>query len=227
MKTNNHCLLVIEDEPQLRKIIKIIFEDAGFKVEQASSSKEGHTLAAALVPDIILLDLGLPDESGLDLLKEIKVWFHNPVIILSAIDNEDTIIEALDLGASDYVTKPFRPRELVARVKSAMRQQLTIANSTVKKIGALEIDYEARTVRLNASIIKLTKIEFNLLAAMAANEGRILTHRFLLKEVWGNSFSEETQYLRVYIGNLRKKIEADPNNPQYIITESGVGYRFS
>lgn len=227
METNKAQILVIDDEPQIRKLLNINLESNDYKVIQACNAKEGLALSASHLPDAVLLDIGLPDKSGHELLKELKTWYNKPVIILSVIDNEEDIVKALDNGATDYLTKPFRTGELLARLRSAIRRSQNIEpNEVVVSSNGLEIDLVARTVKKQGEIIKLTSTEYNLLALFAKNEGKVLTHQYILKEIWGYGYQTETQYLRVFVGTLRKKIEDHPNHPEHIITESGVGYRF-
>lgn len=223
---NKAKILIIEDEPQIRKLLEINLHSNGFKIIQATTGKEGLALASSHAPDLILLDLGLPDTDGHSLLKELRLWYGKAIIILSVQKRESDIIKALDNGATDYLTKPFRTGELMARIRSAIRRNNTEEDSPKLTTGNIEIDLLARTVTKNEEMIRLTATEFNLLAILAKNEGRVLTHQFILKEIWGIGYQNETQYLRVFIGQLRKKIEENPNQPQHIITESGVGYRF-
>jgi len=226
MKMDKAQLLIIDDEPQIRKLLQINLESNEYRVIQAANAKEGTALAASHLPDAILLDIGLPDKSGHDLLVELRDWYHKPIIILSVQDNEPDIVKALDNGASDYLTKPFRSGELLARIRSAMRRDQGIELKTVISFGNLEIDLVARTVKKEGVLIKLTQTEYKLLALFAINEGKVLTHQYILNEVWGYGHKNETQYLRVFVGTLRKKIEEQPNHPEHIVTESGVGYRF-
>lgn len=223
---NKAEILVIDDEPPIRKLLQINLESNGYKVVQATTGKEGLILAASHPPDLILLDIGLPDKNGHIVLNELREWYNKPVIILSVQNSETDIVTALDNGATDYLTKPFRTGELLARIRAAIKRSQTVSNVTVVISGDLEIDLSARTVKKNNEIIKLTTTEYNLLAIFAKNESKVLTHQYLLKEIWGQGYQAETQYLRVFIGTLRKKIEDNPNSPQHIITESGVGYRF-
>lgn len=219
-------ILIIDDEPQIRKLLEITLESNDYKVWQADTGKSGIILAANHPPELILLDLGLPDKSGHEVLKELRTWYNKSIIILSVQNNEADIVSALDNGATDYLTKPFRSAELLARIRSAIRRNQS-ANTDNKIIcGDLEIDIVARVVTKSNEILKLTATEFNLLVLLAKNEGRVLTHQFILKEIWGVGSQTETQYLRVFVGTLRKKIETNPNQPQHIFTESGVGYRF-
>jgi len=219
-------ILIIDDEPQIRKLLKISLESNDYKVVQASSGKEGLILSANHPPDLILLDIGLPDQSGHAVLRELREWYNKPIIILSVQDKESDIVSSLDNGATDYLTKPFRTGELLARIRSAIRISQTISNDKIIQCNDLEIDLVSRTVKRNGDVIKLTATEYNLLALLAKNEGRVLTHQFILKEIWGVGYQTETQYLRVFVATLRKKIEDNPNNPIHIITQSGVGYRF-
>ncbi|WP_158839966.1 response regulator [Polaribacter sp. L3A8] len=223
---NKAEILIIDDEPQIRKLLQINLESNNYKVTQASTGNEGLILSANHPPELILLDIGLPDKSGHDILKELREWYNRPIIILSVLDNETDIVSALDNGATDYLTKPFRTGELLARIRSAIKRSQNTENNSVIICGSIIIDLVARIVKRNDEIIKLTSTEYNLLALFAKNEGKVLTHQYLLKEIWGYSYQTETQYLRVFVGTLRKKIEKNPNNPQHIITESGVGYRF-
>jgi two-component system KDP operon response regulator KdpE len=223
---NKAEILVIDDEPQIRKLLEITLESNDYKVLQAENGKEGIIQAASHPPELILLDIGLPDKSGHEILKELRQWYNKSIIILSVQNSETDIVTALDNGATDYLSKPIRTAELLARIRSAIRRNQTTNNTTIMDAGDLQIDLAARTVRKNNELIKLTSTEFNLLSLFARNEGRVMTHRFILKEIWGVGYQTETQYLRVFVGSLRKKIEENPNNPLHIITESGVGYRF-
>lgn len=219
-------ILVVDDEPQIQKLLEITLESNGFAVRQAFTGKEGVLLAANHPPELILLDLGLPDTSGHEILKQLRSWFNKSVIILSVQRAEEDIVRALDNGATDYLTKPFRTAELLARIRAALRRNQLPNNNSLIECADLSIDLVARTVRKKGQMIKLTATEYSLLALFAQHEGRVLTHQFILKEIWGVGYQTETQYLRVFVGTLRKKIEDDPNQPKYLITESGVGYRF-
>ncbi len=223
---NKAEILVIDDEAQIRKLLEITLESNDFKVVQAETGKQGVLLAANHSPDLILLDLGLPDKSGHEILKELRTWYTKSIIILSVIDQEEDIVKALDNGATDYLTKPFRNAELMARIRAAIRRNSSENNAVISQFNDLEIDVVSRTVKKNNEFLKLTSTEFNLLALFIKNEGRVLTHQYILKEIWGVGSQTETQYLRVFVGTLRKKIEENPNHPEHIITESGVGYRF-
>lgn len=219
-------ILIIDDEVQIRRLLEITLSASGYKISEASTGKEGLTLAATRQPALIILDLGLPDADGLEILKNLREWYKKPVIILSVRSSEDDIIRALDNGANDYLTKPFRTGELLARIRVAMRQSLGNSDNPVLEFGSLIIDLVNHTARKNSEIIKLTSTEFSLLALMAKNEGRVLTHQYILKEVWGMGYVEQTQYLRVFMAQLRKKIEDEPAKPKLLNTESGIGYRF-
>lgn len=201
-------------------------ESNGYSVIQASSGKDGIIMAANHPPDLILLDIGLPDKSGHEVLKELRIWYNNAIIILSVLNSEEDIVNALDNGANDYLTKPFRTAELLARIRSGIRRNQGQTSDIIVEIGDLKIDFSARSIRKNDEYIKLTSTEFKLLSVLAKNEGCVLTHQYLLKEIWGLSYQNESQYLRVFIGTLRKKIENNPDRPKHIITETGIGYRF-
>ncbi|MEP7269681.1 MAG: response regulator transcription factor [Saprospiraceae bacterium] len=220
-------ILIIDDEPQIRKLLQINLESNDYKVLQADNGKTGIIMAANHPPELILLDIGLPDKSGHEILKELRTWYTKAIIILSVQNSEHDIITALDNGATDYLTKPFRTGELLARIRSAIRRNNKDESKTIIEFTDLVIDYAARTVLKNGSLLKLTSTEYNLLLLLSKNEGRVLTHQYILKEIWGLGFQTETQYLRVFIGTLRKKIEVNPNQPMHIVTESGVGYRFT
>ena len=225
--SNAFSILVIDDEIQIRKLLEISLEANDYKVHFAVNGKEGIVMAASQQPDLILLDLGLPDEDGQNILTQLRSWFVNPIIILSVKSAEEEIVKALDNGANDYLTKPFRTQELLARIRTALRGKSNNTNQSVVTIGDLTIDYASRLVTIEEAVIKFTATEYNLLVLLIKNDGRVLTHQYILKEIWGQSYSDQTQYLRVFVAQLRKKIEKDPNRPKYIITESGVGYRFS
>lgn len=225
----NNCptVLVIDDEAQIRKLLEISLEANDYKVLFAVDGKEGITLAASHQPDLILLDLGLPDMNGQEVLLKLREWYQNSIIILSVKSAENEIVQALDNGANDYMTKPFRTQELLARIRTALRINLPTNSESIFNFGNLTVDLVSRIVKVNNEIIKFTATEYNLLALLLKNDGRVLTHQYILKEIWGQTYSDQTQYLRVFVAQLRKKIEEDPNRPKYIITESGVGYRFN
>lgn len=219
-------ILIIDDEIQIRRLLEITLSANGYKITEASTGKEGIALAASQQPELVILDLGLPDMDGLDVLNMLREWYQKPIIILSVRNSEDDIVKALDNGANDYLTKPFRTGELLARIRVAIRQSQGISDNPVLDFGSLSIDIANHTVRKNNELIKLTSTEYSLLALLAKNEGRVLTHQYILKQVWGMGYIEQTQYLRVFIAQLRKKIEDDPAKPRLLNTESGIGYRF-
>ncbi len=223
---HDETILIIDDEVQIRYLLNITLTANNYKVSEASTGKEGMALAASFQPVMILLDLGLPDTDGLDLIKNLREWYQKPIIILSVRDSEADIIKALDNGANDYLTKPFHTGELLARIRVAIRQNQGISDKPILEFDTLSIDLANHIARKNNEIIKLTHTEFSLLALLAKNEGRVLTHQYLLKEVWGMGYIEQTQYLRVFVAQLRKKIEDNPVKPKLLNTESGIGYRF-
>lgn len=219
-------ILVIDDESPIRRLLEITLQSNGYTVIQAATANEGLARIVGHSPDLILLDLGLPDENGQVMLKKMREWCATPVIILSVQNQEEDIIKALDNGANDYLVKPFRTGELLARIRSLLRGGLTEENTPVIRLDGLEIDLSSRTVKKDNIWLNLTVTQYSLLAIFAKNEGKVLTHQYLLREIWGPEYTDELQYLRVFIAQLRKKIEKDANSPQYILTASGVGYRF-
>jgi two-component system KDP operon response regulator KdpE len=223
---NEGTILIIDDEVQIRRLLEITLSANGYRIAEAATGKEGLALAATGHPVLIILDLGLPDSDGLDILKKLREWYQKPIIILSVRSSEDDIVRALDNGANDYLTKPFRTGELLARIRVAIRQSQVLADVSSLSFGSLNIDLANHMARKNNEIIKLTSTEFSLLALLAKNEGRVLTHQYILKEVWGMGYIEQTQTLRVFIAQLRKKVEDDPAKPRFLNTESGIGYRF-
>jgi two-component system KDP operon response regulator KdpE len=223
---NKHQILVIDDESQIRKLLEITLSTNDFEVKLAENGLEGIRFAATFQPDLIMLDLGLPDVDGQKVLQQLREWYLNPIMILSVKSEESEIVKALDNGANDYLIKPFRTQELLARVRSHMRNQIKEASEPIISSTNFSIDLIGRIVKVNNDDVKLTQTEFNLLAILAKNEGKVLTHQYLLKEIWGKSYSDQTQYLRVFVAQLRKKIEKDANHPEMILTESGIGYRF-
>jgi two-component system, OmpR family, KDP operon response regulator KdpE len=225
-KMNKPEILIIDDEPQIRRLLEITLQSNGYIPRSALSAREGLIMAGNHPPDLIILDLGLPDESGHVVLQKLRKWFTSPVIILSVQKDEEDIIQALDNGANDYLSKPFRTGELLARIRSALRDATSDEAETTLESDGLEINLSTRTVKRNQEMLKLTSTEYNLLALLARNEGKVLTHQYLLRTIWGPGFINQSQYLRVFIAQIRKKIEEDPNHPQYLLTESGVGYRF-
>ena len=225
--TDTGTILIIDDEVQIRRLLEITLSAKGYKISEASSGKEGLALAASIQPVLILLDLGLPDIDGIEVLRKLREWYQKPILILSVRNSEDDIITALDLGANDYLIKPFLTGELHARIRAAIRQNQNISDNPIMEFGSMEIDLAGYTVYKNNEIIKLTSTEFSLLALLAKNAGRVLTHQFILKEVWGMGYVEQTQTLRIFIAQLRKKIEENPSKPVFVTTESGIGYRFN
>lgn len=219
-------ILIIDDEPPIRKLLEITLQSNSYSVKHADSGRDGLIMAANHPPELILLDLGLPDESGHLVLQKLRQWYTNPIIILSVQKGEDDIIKALDNGANDYLSKPFRTGELLARIRSALRSSATENGNTSFEFGNLQVDFSERAVKKDGELIKLTTTEYALLALLVRNEGKVLTHQFLLRAIWGPGYINQSQYLRVFVAQLRKKIEDDPNHPRYLLTESGVGYRF-
>jgi two-component system KDP operon response regulator KdpE len=219
-------ILVIDDEAPIRKLLEITLQSNGYTVELAATGKEGLQMTVSHSPDLIILDLGLPDENGQSILKKMREWYDKPVIILSVQSRETDIITALDNGANDYLVKPFRTGELLARIRSALRSAVGEDNEPILRLNDLEIDLSARVVKKDNAPLRLTATQYSLLALFGKNAGKVLTHQYLLREIWGESYTDQLQYLRVFIAQLRKKIEKDVNYPEHIITESGVGYRF-
>jgi len=217
--------LVIDDELQIRRLLRVCLEANGYRVSEAATGKDGIAEAAQRPPDVVLLDLGLPDMEGVTVLKRLREWSRVPVVVLSVRDREDDKIAALDNGADDYVTKPFSTGELLARLRVAQRHATPSPEATVFRSGPLEVDLAARVVKRGGEEVKLTATEYNLLRLFVQHAGKVLTHRQILKEVWGPNYVEQTHYLRVYLAHLREKLEANPAEPALLITEPGVGYR--
>jgi two-component system KDP operon response regulator KdpE len=220
-------VLVIDDEPQIRRLLRVTLEANGYRVFDAATGQDGIVQAAQRRPDVVLLDLGLPDLDGVTILKRIREWSRVPVIVLSVRDREDEKIAALDAGADDYVTKPFASGELLARLRVAHRHAQPGPQEAVFRSGDVEVDLARRVVLKKGKEVKLTATEYALLALLVRHAGRVLTHRQLLTEVWGPNAVQQTHYLRVYIAHLRDKLEADPVKAELIRTESGVGYRLA
>lgn len=218
-------VLIIDDEPQIRRLLRITLEANGYRVFDAATGQDGLVQAAQRRPDVILLDLGLPDLEGGEVLKRLREWTQAPVIILSVRDREDDKVAALDAGADDYVTKPFNSAELLARLRAALRHGQPQGVDAIFHAGNLEVDLARRLVRKSGEEVKLTPIEYSLLRLFVTHAGKVLTHRQLLTEVWGAKAIEQTHYLRVHIAHLREKLEANPAAPELIITEPAVGYR--
>ena len=221
-------VLLIDDEPQILRALKTILAANGFEIDSASTGEMGIAKAVAQPPDVIILDLTLPDMNGIQVAEQIRQWSRVPIIVLSVRDSEKDKVAALDKGADDYLTKPFGIEELLARIRVALRHsEQSIGNKeTIIKAGPLKIDLARHVVTKNDEEVRLTVIEFNLLAYLAAHPDRVLTHQAILNQIWGFSESDHVEYLRVYIGQLRKKLELNPDDPQIILTEPGIGYRF-
>ena len=218
-------VLVIDDELQIRRLLRVCLEANGYRVFEAATGKEGLSEAAQHPPDVVILDLGLPDMDGLAVLKRLREWTRVPVVVLSVRDREEEKVAALDNGADDFVTKPFGSGELLARLRVAQRHAAPGAEVSVFRSGGLEVDLTARLVKRNGQEVKLTATEYSLLRLLVKHVGKVLTHRHILREVWGPNSVEQTHYLRVYIAHLREKLEREPSKPQLIATEPGVGYR--
>ena len=219
-------ILIVDDEPQIRRLLTVTLEANGYRVLSAVNGQEGMVLAAQHKPALVILDIGLPDSSGQAVLQRLREWSTAPVIVLSVRDDEKGKVAALDAGADDYVTKPFNTDELLARVRVALRRSAAKEETAVVQVKNLVIDFSARRVTVNGKEVKLSKIEYDLLRLLARHAGKVLTHRQILREVWGPGHEENTHYLRVYIAHLREKIEAQPESPEMVLTELGVGYRF-
>jgi len=219
-------ILLIEDEPQMRRFLRVILQGHGYKVEEAVTGEKGLNDAAVRNPDIILLDLGLPDIDGLLVTQRLREWSETPIIVISAREQETDKVKALDAGADDYLTKPFGAGELLARIRVAMRHKAVIkTGQSVFMVANLKVDLAKRQVLLDRKEVHLTPIEYKLLAVLIQNAGKVVTHSQLLKEAWGPPYEHQTQYLRVYMTQLRHKLEADPARPKFLINEPGVGYR--
>jgi two-component system KDP operon response regulator KdpE len=217
--------LVIDDEPQIRRLLRVTLEANGYRVIDAATGQDGLAQAAQRMPDVILLDLGLPDLPGSTVLKRIREWSRVPIIILSVRDEEEEKVAALDSGADDYVTKPFHSAELLARLRAGMRHGQPKGAEAIFRLGNLEVDLAKRLVLKNGVEVRLTPIEYSLLRLLVNHAGKVLTHRQLLTEVWGEKSAGQTHYLRVHFAHLREKLEANPAAPELIVTEPGVGYR--
>lgn len=217
--------LVIDDEPQIRRLLRVTLEANGYQVFDAATGQEGIVQAAQRRPEIILLDLGLPDLDGVTVLKRLREWSRVPVVVLSVRDREGDKIAALDNGADDYVTKPFSSGELLARLRAAQRHAQPSPEMTVFRIGQIEVDLTARVVKRKGHEVKLTATEYSLLRLLVQHAGKVLTHGQILREIWGPNYVGQTHYLRVYMAHLREKLEENPSQPEFLITEPGVGYR--
>ena len=217
-------VLVVDDEPQILRALQTGLRGAGYEVDTAATGGEALTAAAVRPPDAVILDLVLPDMRGTEVCRELRTWSTVPVIVLSVVGDEDEKVAALDAGADDYVTKPFGLDELLARLRAALRRAEPSAEP-VLEIGELRIDLEAHTVTFDGRSVQLTPHEYSLLTLLARNEGKLLTHQAILRDVWGKAYADESHYLHVYVSQLRRKIEPDPARPRYLLTEPGVGYR--
>ncbi len=221
-------VLVCDDEPQILRALRVILREAGFEVLPAASAREALDSAAVRPPDAAIVDLVLPDGDGVEVCRSLREWSELPIVVLSAVGEEAEKVRALNAGADDYVTKPFGPSELIARLNAVLRRALPKDESEpVVAAGGLELDLMAHELRRNGQPVHLTPIEFDLLRTLMRNRGRLMTHRALLTEVWGPAYASDTQTLRVHVANLRRKIEPDPGAPRYITTDPGVGYRFT
>ena len=220
-------VLLIEDEPQMRRFLRVSLASHGFRLVEAATAAEGLALAASHNPEVVLLDLGLPDGDGIGVARRVREWSPMPILVISARGREADKVEALDAGADDYVTKPFGIDELLARIRVALRhaRQAGASSTPILEIGPMRIDLDRRQVTVSGKEVHLSPIEYRLLVLLARNAGRVLTHRQLLKEVWGPGHADQTHYLRVYMATLRRKIEPEPARPRLLTTEPGVGYR--
>ncbi len=226
MASEGARILIVDDEREIRRMLNVALSAHGYAVAEAASGKEGLSQALIFHPDLVVLDLGLPDLDGMEVVGRLREWSHVPIVILSVREHESDKIAALDAGADDYVTKPFSMGELLARIRVAIRRAAKTEDEPVLTFADLTIDLARRIVLLNREEVRLTPTEYEILKYLALHAGRVVTHRQLLRAVWGPNYQEETHYLRVYVGQLRRKIEADPAQPRYITTEPGVGYRF-
>ena len=217
-------ILVVDDEPQILRALKTNLSAAGYEVVTAATGEEALASAAMNPPDALILDLVLPDRSGTEITRELRTWTSVPIVVLSAVGDERDKVEALDAGADDYVTKPFGMEELLARLRASLRRSGP-PNGPVVELGALTLDLDKSALYVNGALVALTPHEFELLRLLATNEGKLLTHRAILREVWGPAYGSESHYLHVYISQLRRKIEPDPSRPRYLLTEPGAGYR--
>jgi two-component system KDP operon response regulator KdpE len=225
MSVDGVRILVVDDEKQIRRMLRAALEGYGYDIAEAASGHEGLSQTSIFHPDVIILDLGLPDIDGIEVIERLREWTQVPVIVLSVREHEDDKIKALDVGADDYVTKPFSMGELLARLRAALRRTAGSEDTPILVFGELSIDISHRNVSVRGEEVKLTPTEYEVLKYLAQQAGRVVTHRQLLKAVWGSNYQEHSQYLRVYVGQLRRKLEVDPSQPAYIITEPGVGYR--
>jgi two-component system, OmpR family, KDP operon response regulator KdpE len=229
-ETPGPAVVLVEDEPQIRRFLRASLVSQGYRLFEAATGQEGLTEAATRQPDLVILDLGLPDIDGLEVIRQLREWSAVPIIVLSARGQERDKISALDAGADDYVSKPFGVGELLARMRAALRHATSSPSDpgeSIFSVGELHVDLVRRQVTVSGSLVHLTPIEYRLLTTLIRHAGRMLTHQHLLKEVWGPNQTEQAHYLRVYVAQLRRKLEADPTRPRYVLTEPGVGYRLA
>jgi two-component system, OmpR family, KDP operon response regulator KdpE len=229
MTKDRAIILIIEDEPQMMRFLRVTLQSEGYRLAEAETAASGMAQASSRNPDIILLDLGLPDMDGLEVIEKLRAWSNIPVIVISAREQEGDKVKALDRGADDYLTKPFGVGELLARIRVALRRSAPIGHGQLEAsfaVDDLKIDFIKRQVFVDGEEVHLTPIEYRLLTVLVRNAGKVMTHRQLLKEVWGPLYVEHTHYLRVFMNQLRKKIETDPARPHFLINEPGIGYRF-
>jgi two-component system KDP operon response regulator KdpE len=224
VSSNGHRVLVVDDEPQFLRALQTNLRGAGYDVQTATTAQEALSAAALQPPEAIILDLLLPDGRGTDVCRELRRWTEAPIILVSAVGDETEKIAALDAGADDYVTKPFAIGELLARLRAALRR-VGPTSEPVLEIGELRLDLEKRSVSVAGELVHLTPHEFELLRLLARNEGKLMTHQTILREVWGPAYQRESSYIHVYVSQLRRKLEPDPSRPRYILTEPGAGYR--
>jgi two-component system KDP operon response regulator KdpE len=225
MPSEGARILVIDDEKQIRRMLKAALDGYGYDIAEAASGREGLNQAAIFHPDLIILDLGLPDLDGTEVIQRLREWTQTPIIILSVREQESDKIKALDAGADDYITKPFSMGELLARLRVALRHAAKTDDEPILSFGELVVDLAHRNVTIKGEEVRLTPIEYEILKYLALQAGRVVTHKQLLRAIWGPNYQEQTQYLRVYVGQIRRKIEIDPSQPEHIITEPGIGYR--
>lgn len=222
---NKYSILIVDDEVQIRRLLRTALESHDYRTVEAETAKEAVQQAAMTKPDVVILDLGLPDAHGIEVVRQIRQWSEVPILILSALSDEDDKVKALDAGADDYITKPFGTAELLARIRTALRHSLSGQQESVFTNGHVQVDIASRTVSAHGELIQLTATEYSLLLLFVRNIGKVLTQNHILREIWGAAFTDQAQYLRVYVGQLRKKLERDPSKPEMFITETGVGYR--
>ncbi len=218
-------ILLVEGDKSIGNFITTSLENSGYKVTTAFTGKEGLSLSASICPDVTLLDLGLPDLDGIEVLKQLRTWSSTPIIVISARTKEQEKVQALDLGADDYITKPFGTNELMARIRTSLRHSRPSTHNKIYKGGDLTIDFEKRLITLEGEVIHLTQIEYQLLTLLAESSGKVLTYGFIMNTIWGPYMDDNNQILRVNMANIRRKIEKNPAQPQYVFTEIGIGYR--